>query len=149
MRELKFRQAIFLKGKFHHWHYWGFVGHRNEFIGPITISGVRSEYQIRESQTFTGLLDKNAQEIYEGDIINIRVNHNSAGYMGRNPKYFAYTTEMVAFYRGHFISYNPQNNLNQPIENHSPQSLRDFMSYCYESEVIGNIYENPELLKEV
>jgi len=68
---IRFRQAIFENGKFIRWHYWGFIGFRNEFIGPITIAGINIKCDVMDSQQFTGEKDINNVDIYEGDkIIN-------------------------------------------------------------------------------
>ena len=53
--ELKFRHAIFRDGKFHSWHYWGFV---NDEEGTK-----------KDSHQFTGRLDKNGKEIYRNSIL--------------------------------------------------------------------------------
>ena len=61
MREIKFRQWTGRK-----FHLWGVhVGGKYCFNSPMSLT----EYCINEQ--FTGLLDKNGVEIYEGDYVHI------------------------------------------------------------------------------
>ena len=69
-----------------------------------------------ELQQFTGLLDKNEKEIYEGDILSGRNKNDSV---------------IVIFEKGCF-----QMNNGFELKHGIPHR-----------KVIGNIYENPELLK--
>ena len=63
MKPIKFRQRV--KDT---WHYWGFI---NEY-GYLIFKGIEGnissiEEALKNSQQFTGLLDKNDKEIFEGD----------------------------------------------------------------------------------
>ncbi len=78
-------------------------------------------------EQFTGLLDKKGQEIYEGDIVNQEWGaFNLIGVMYFNP-------DKASF--GFEYTFNTKVDLPKRIEMHEPP------------EVIGNIRENPELLK--
>lgn len=77
---------------------------------------------------FTGLKDKNGKEVYEGDIIRHNTNINSPF----SKKYTLVIEDLFEFFedKGYALS--------ELCESYNPENL----------EVIGNIYENPELLKE-
>ena len=88
---------------------------------------------------YTGLKDKNGQEICEGDILYISqmgVISNSFEAHDENRK--------VLFYEGSFCIENYAKSENLDIENHYGIGLYHTPD---ELEVIGNIYENPELLE--
>lgn len=88
--------------------------------------GNKSPHSIRTETTllqYTGLKDKNGKEIYEGDIV--RYNTGEAWIVKWSG-------------RGGFI-YADNGNKNTAATNQLPD--------MHEVEVIGNIYENPELLK--
>lgn len=120
-REVKFRQAIFLNGKFHSFHYWGFIKNDNNFISPQC----SNQEALKNSQEFTGLKDKNGVEIHEGEIFCYPNEFPSVP--GSTP----FLISEVAFKNGAFM-----------IGNY-------FLSeYNEEGFSIGNIFENPELIEE-
>lgn len=75
----------------------------------------------------TGLKDKNGKEIFEGDIVD---------YKGR---------EAVVKWHGSYASfiYRFVDGLQERVSEWDPLFLA-----CYHFEIIGNIYENPELLED-
>lgn len=73
---------------------------------------------------FTGLLDKNGKEIYEGDVIQD----------GDEPQDYEVSFNSGSFWAEEII----------PLQGGSMISLYDVRGHC---EIIGNIYENKDLLK--
>lgn len=139
MKTIKFRGKRIDNGE---WVYGYFVGTTDSVAIIIPFDKVNYDVgYIGESECFychpetigqfTGLLDKNGNEIYEGDIIGC---HNP------DIKHLIFYNEK----QGRFMAA-----LNGDIEN-------DFVGVCglddsrwnASKEVIGNIHDKPELLKE-
>lgn len=86
---------------------------------------------------YTGLKDRNGEDIYEGDIIQI---HEK---MGDNTKIW---NAAVNFSCGSFSMYNP--NCCERCKN-GDGTISTLGDGFGPIEVIGNIHEDPELLKEM
>lgn len=82
---------------------------------------------------FTGLCDNNGKEIYEGDIlmcIGQREDNKGCKYLRK-----------VLFKNGSFCMSVPEYGVNSSLYNHVVNGKLNW-------EVIGNIYDNPELMEE-
>lgn len=84
---------------------------------------------------FTGLCDKNGKEIFEGDIVRCQ---DSMGYSFVSP---------VEFREGKFCMKTKYSNCITFSNKGQYNDGKCSFEYDIEHEVIGNIHDNPELLK--
>jgi len=126
MREIKFRMWDIAKNN------WSIEANIYTSDGGMIIGGVADNGLV--FQEFTGLKDKNGKEIYEGDIV----------------KWFADCVDKFAIieygWNGGFVAKRISNNADLRI-NYDFQSFIPVTIMGFEGEVIGNIYENPNLIE--
>lgn len=135
MRTIKFRGKDIETGEWLYGHFFQRLGHYPAIVEPRPRDGkiMYCEIAVEDNTVgqFTGLTDKNGKEIYEGDIIGC---HNPS------IKHLIFYNEK----QGRFMAA-----LNGDINN-------DFVGVCGLDDsrwtgskwVIGNIHDNPELIKQ-
>lgn len=125
MRKIKFRAKALANG---HWVYGNLIV-RGE--GHVSILNSKSEPWVdpKTVSQFTGLTDRNGKEIYEGDILVYGGQHKHVVEFKHGM--FGYT-----LMDGWFLGYGS-----------NPNFTFNPLDKSKEHEVIGNIHDNPELLK--
>jgi len=140
------KRKIIFRGKGDNGWFYGYVQLYQEkyasrlCICPVSIRTWKDAlfYSVDENTVsqFTGLRDKNGKDIYEGDILGVDIN-------GMNKKLIGRVEGGVRGYCYDVVY------LNHP-KGEERWSLYGTVIHDFPNriEVIGNIYDNPELLKE-
>ena len=127
MREIKFRG----KSKVTNQWVYGDLIHKASFVGiEFDTIGGREYHAVWQVGQYTGLHDKNSKGVYEGDYIED----------ARGLIHLVFWDENECAFKLDYKYYHHKDK----DECHSQLPM-----YSRKGEVIGNIYENPELLQEV
>ena len=141
MREVKFRAFLKGKKKMLPVTYLTLSDEESEQVGVADCNNegcvLCDDYEKVELMQFTGLKDKNGREIYEGDIIAYLDSYDRSSESGYNFEEFMNKGEIV--FNDEYGRFD--------VTNRSDINYFDFCECVNEYEVIGNIYENPELLE--
>lgn len=136
-REIKFRgKSIF---GIHEWLYGSLLLlNGKSYICPDKAAAWNmTRYEVIPNTVgqFTGLFDKNGKEIYEGDIISVN---------GKYPKLVKYINDYACFCLANI------KDLDEEMDTGYWHQVSPgwWNSSKREIQVIGNIYDNPELIKE-
>ena len=142
MREIKFRAWEPLNKEMHYLDFalYDYKDGDCRFVLPSKRQGLRyytiMNLEAVEVMQFTGLLDKNGKEIFEGDIIKVTGEFaiDDSGIIKWSQQEDDYT-----YHCGFMVDWQ---------EEVKRRSHLSFWANHREIEIIGNIYENPELLEE-
>lgn len=141
MREYKFRGQAKYNEKRHKIDEWIFGDLRINSKGQTFICErqtlLETEVKPETVGQYTGLKDRNMKEIYEGDIVKVKL------YKGEEEKYFI---GKVEYFGSNFIV-DADNNSEYHVYDLDGFGI-DYRYNLEDCEVIGNIYDNPELLEE-
>lgn len=132
MREIKFRGKSKLTGKWVYGNYDFYIFIKTNLLENIieNKNELPIPIDIKTLGEYTGLKDQNGKEIYEGDVVAMQFQRACK----RKKAVIKYIDKYAGFV------------LTETLKEKENTSLGDYQ--MENVEVIGNIYDNPELLEE-
>jgi len=142
MRDIKFRGL-----KRDTWMYGFYCYRRNVDVHLICGNSIEFPVDGKTISEFTGLKDDNKKEIYEGDILEFYWNSDSC--WGKEGTYKGYVTFSEGVFEVNYIGREKITTESDGCwhENSQSDDIKSLISWSEDIKVIGNLYENPELLK--
>lgn len=146
MREILFRGKRVDNGEWVYGHYHSYdISCAGKTKICCTYHVIRADNVYPETVgQYTGLTDKNGKKIFEGDILQ------GYQYPYLSEGHFNYYAEVIYFENcpafGIYTFKNPNLNVVRGISAGNTDLMEDWESKNWE--VIGNVYDNPELLEE-
>lgn len=152
MREPKFRGFSKETNSWHYGHGWFEIDYTDEYLlekgiekqAMLYTAGYPVECELKSMGNYTGLKDKNGNEIFEEDIIYWEID-NGVG-IESYTAIVKWTENLVE--EGWSQTYKWLVGYTGNYYRGSYDELSTPAAYNDELQVIGNIYENPELLEE-
>ena len=112
--------------------YWDMLKNDTPLFGPLT-DKTKEVFAVMQ---FTGLLDKNGKEVYEGDVV--RIPKYETRWKNGEPDFDWRVFKVI---HNHYVYAFENSVIYTPFSSYDASTLEE-----WELEVIGNVYENPELL---
>ncbi|MCY8247473.1 YopX family protein [Bacillus inaquosorum] len=139
MNNIKIRYTFRHKGSGNIEMKWYSIGQLEERAAAKLSPVFSDEYELISRDLYTGFKDKNGREIYEGDCYTAK--HKSGKVYTGQVKYELSFVFDIKGFEELFINGVGAVKTNRTFDIHS------FIKWFDEVEVIGNIYEEPELLE--
>ena len=136
MRTIKFRGKEIETGEWIYGHFFQRLGHYPAIVYPRPRDGKVLYYELAVEDTtvgqFTGLIDKNGKEIYEGDVLEWKLNFKEI--------------KGIDIERNNIFYICFEDSEWKCKDLHGGSLNLSFLAEMLKPEIIGNIHDNPELI---